>query len=178
MADKISASITYLDVNNNKGTKAITDISPMAGDTAIKNFCVGLLGLTTNTLSQIDRVEKTDITNPPTKADLVVTFDNNATNKACLKLGQERLNSYVLNVANNSTPVFTFTQTVVAPLGFSYSPTMDGRILGHWRFTNVEDSVTELIIQFTFNETATSNQTKYRLIVKRDEWATWEKITE
>ena len=79
MADKISASITYLDANNNKGTKAITDISPTADNGAIKNFCVGLLGLTTNTLSQIDRVEKTDITTATTKPKLSLTLTTQAT---------------------------------------------------------------------------------------------------
>lgn len=74
MADKISATITFVDTANNKGTKAITDISPTATDSAIKNFCVGLMGLTTNTLAQVDRVEKTDITNatPKPKLNLVL----------------------------------------------------------------------------------------------------------
>lgn len=76
MADKISATITYVDTANNKGTKAITDISPTADNRAIKNFCVGLLGLTTNTLSQIDRVEKTDITNATAKPKLTLTLHN------------------------------------------------------------------------------------------------------
>ena len=75
MADKISASITYLDANNDKGSKAVTDISPTADNGAIKNFCVGLLGLTTNTLSQIDRIEKTDITNATTKPKLTLSVD-------------------------------------------------------------------------------------------------------
>ena len=72
MSDKISANITYVDTDNNKGSKAITDISPTADNGAIKNFCVGLLGLTTNTLSQIDRVEKTDITNATAKPKLTL----------------------------------------------------------------------------------------------------------
>ena len=80
MADKISASITYLDVSNNKGSKAITDISPTADNGAIKDFCVGLLGLTTNTLSQIDRVEKTDITNATVKPKLTLTLDQQFAN--------------------------------------------------------------------------------------------------
>ena len=80
MADKISASITYLDASNNKGSKAITDISPTADNGAIKDFCVGLLGLTTNTLSQIDRVEKTDITNATAKTKLTLTLSSEARN--------------------------------------------------------------------------------------------------
>ena len=72
MADKISANITYVDTDNNKGSKAITDISPTADNGAIKDFCVGLIGLTTNTLSQIDRVEKTDITNATPKPKFTV----------------------------------------------------------------------------------------------------------
>lgn len=106
MADKISASITYLDTNNNKGTKAVTDISPTADNGAIKNFCVGLLGLTTNTLSQIDRVEKTDITTATTKPKLALTLTSAAT--------QTRF-------AYNMEPQFDYTlfnETVAA--GFVY----------------------------------------------------------
>lgn len=76
MADKISANITYLDSNQNKGSKAITDINPTADNSAIKDFCTGLLGLTTNTLSQIERVEKTDITNATEKPKLTLEVDN------------------------------------------------------------------------------------------------------
>ena len=81
MADKVSAAITYLDSNQNKGSKSITDINPEADNGAIKNFCVGLVGLTTNTISQIDRVEKTDITHAtptPAKPKLELTIDNTA----------------------------------------------------------------------------------------------------
>ena len=67
MADKISANITYLDSSGKKGTKAITDISTSASNGAIKNFCNGLIGLTTNLVSQIDKVEKTDITSSTVK---------------------------------------------------------------------------------------------------------------
>lgn len=62
MADKISAVISLLDSNQNKSSKTITNISPTATDVAIKNFCVGLNGLTTNVISSIDKVETTNIT--------------------------------------------------------------------------------------------------------------------
>ena len=63
MADKVSATITYLDANNHKGMKAITDINPNADNSAVKNLCAGLNALTTNTLVRIEKIERTDITN-------------------------------------------------------------------------------------------------------------------
>lgn len=72
MADKISATITYLDSSNNKGTKSITDIDPSASASSIKNFCEGLTALTTNTLSTIEKLEKTDITSATAKAAITL----------------------------------------------------------------------------------------------------------
>lgn len=70
MADKINAVMTYLDSSQNKGSKTITDINPNAGDGAIKNLCVALNGLTNNTLSSLEKIERTDITNAVAKATL------------------------------------------------------------------------------------------------------------
>lgn len=63
MADKVSATISYLDSNQRKGMKAITDINPVAANSAIKDFCTGLNALTTNTIVSIEKIERTDITN-------------------------------------------------------------------------------------------------------------------
>ncbi|MBR0061776.1 MAG: hypothetical protein IJP68_09905 [Selenomonadaceae bacterium] len=76
MADKTSATITYVDANGGKGTKSITDISPTADSGAIKNFCVALNALSTNTISAINKVEQTTITNATTKPKLTVQVNN------------------------------------------------------------------------------------------------------
>lgn len=75
MADKTSASISYLDSLNNKGSKSITDISPTADNGAIKNFCVALNALTTNTIVQIDRIEKTNISDAVPKPKLTLNIN-------------------------------------------------------------------------------------------------------
>ena len=120
MADKISASITYLDADNNKGSKAITDISPTADNGAIKNFCVGLLGLTTNTLSQIDRVEKTDITNATPKPKL--TLEVYTETLATLQLNSDTM--FWDSIANWNSSKANFPKIYC-----SYSYTQDGYVL-------------------------------------------------
>ena len=67
MADKVSATISYVDANNRKGMKAITDINPNADNAAVKTLCAGLNALTTNTLQGVEKIERTDITNATTK---------------------------------------------------------------------------------------------------------------
>lgn len=74
MADKVSATISYVDANNRKGMKAVTDINPNADNGAVKNFCTGLNALTTNTLTGVEKIERTDITNATTKPKLTLTM--------------------------------------------------------------------------------------------------------
>lgn len=63
MADsRINASYTVVDASGKKSTKSLTDLSPAASGSQIAALVSGLVGLTTNTLSQIERVETTDIT--------------------------------------------------------------------------------------------------------------------
>lgn len=63
MADKKSAVISYVDSSNNKGSKTITDIADKIASSKVWAFCEALNALSTNTISQVDLVEKTDITN-------------------------------------------------------------------------------------------------------------------
>lgn len=64
MADsRINAEYTFTDVSGKKSTKNLTDLSATATDAQIAALVEGLNSLTTNTLSQINRVETTDITN-------------------------------------------------------------------------------------------------------------------
>ena len=194
MADKISASITYVDTANNKGTKAITDISPSADNGAIKNFCVGLLGLTNNTLSQIDRVEKTDITNAAAKQDLEVTFANIPLMRQNLRLGgkSENTNSHflqflVINPAQ-AYPVKINYETVnntnkpeITKIDFKpvYMPGLPaaGDLHALWDFTAFEGATGNIEITLKFFETLKTNETKYKVTITTDA-PTLEKITQ
>ena len=185
MADKISASITYVDANNNKGSKAVTDISPTADNGAIKNFCVGLLGLTTNTLAQIDRVEKTDITNATTKPKLTVTLstsegaaprfyddkDERVTDagRALLRL-PTGMNQVPFSMKMNNPVANYFT------VQFCYSSTNTGYVTGwwYWSYYGYEET-TVATIDFYFEETETTAATNYRMTISKDP-ATWEQI--
>lgn len=62
MADKKSAVINYVDQANNKGSKTVTDIADKIANSKVWAFCEALNSLSTNTISQVDLVEKTDIT--------------------------------------------------------------------------------------------------------------------
>lgn len=65
-ADKTTVNITYTDPNGKRGSKAITDINPYLSENTTKLFCEGLMGLTDNTVSSIELIQRTDITNPKT----------------------------------------------------------------------------------------------------------------
>lgn len=63
MADRVTAEYTFNDMSNKKSTKNLPYLSTSATDNQIKALVEGLNGLTTNTLTEINRVETTDITN-------------------------------------------------------------------------------------------------------------------
>ncbi|MBR3777118.1 MAG: hypothetical protein IKL02_05950 [Kiritimatiellae bacterium] len=187
MADKISASITYLDANNNKGTKAITDISPNADNGSIKNFCVGLLGLTTNTLSQIDRVEKTDITNGNKPKLTVAMIDN----PSFLKLTGFKNEFMMVRLSTQAVPSYTykFTSPIavknegdanarVAAISFgsnrNASEILDGiGLAGHIENWKSGDTLT---VEFYFDETEETARTTYRLTIRYEAAPTWEQL--
>lgn len=73
---KTSAIITTVGANNKVVSKAITDINPNADNGAIKTLCQSLNSLTNNTLTGVQRVDKTDITTAtPSVAKAEVTLD-------------------------------------------------------------------------------------------------------
>jgi len=169
MADKISASITYVDSSNSKGSKSITDISPTADNGSIKNLCVGLLRLTTNTLSQIDRIDKTDITAATTKPklDLMLTayaMENfnfssapNYSEEDEPKLFvQTNLPSFTYEV-EWSTVAATFVASVVAYNGKVYFATAKG--------TTIEETDVTQTIKIHFEETNTTAATTAQLVI-------------
>lgn len=57
-----SAVITYVDSSNNKGSKTITNIAEDVANSKVWQFCTALNSLSTNMISQVELVERTDIT--------------------------------------------------------------------------------------------------------------------
>ena len=179
MADKISASVTYLDATNNKGTKAITDISPTADNGAIRNFCVGLFGLTTNTLSQIDRVEKTDITNATTKPKLTLQLDAAKVADGKLQYNSDNTRIPLQIFKNpNSVPPFTYKtsaqssslyQSFCVGVNQEPEPDVDGTVtiyaFLYWADSDPASDLGGYDIDFYFDETATTAATHYRLTI-------------
>ena len=182
MADKISANITYVDTDNNKGSKAITDISPTADNGAIKDFCVGLIGLTTNTLSQIDRVEKTDITNATPKPKFTFPVVEEAL--ANLQLGKSDSILWEGIAVWNSTKAnlpkiyctYSYTQGNVTytdlsmKFGFGVEQMLDMADPSNCRLmiylakgTLTADDT--LIVDFICTETPVTRETMYRLTI-------------
>lgn len=167
MADKISATLTYLDATNNKGTKAITDISPTADNGAIKNFCVGLLGLTTNTLSQIDRVEKTDITNAVAKPKLTLTLANDA--KSALMFSRSSDGSYLFS---GTLPAFTYKfeaadTTILDSYFVNFFQSNDRIRFG--AHTTISSTTTETVTATVyFAETDTTAATTAQIVISYD----------
>ena len=66
MADKTSAVINYLDPDGKSASKTITNITPYVPESSTKLFCQELMNLTNNTMSSVEIVQRTDITNPKT----------------------------------------------------------------------------------------------------------------
>lgn len=107
MADsRINASYTVTDATGKKSTKSLTDLSPSASGTQIKNLVEGLVSLTTNTLSQIERVETTDITSG---GKPVPTFEYSSETPdgkisiatAYAQMTQDDMNVYLVNFTSN-----------------------------------------------------------------------------
>lgn len=106
MADKVSATISYVDANNRKGMKAITDINPNADNAAVKTLCTGLNALTTNTLTGIEKVERTDVTNATTKPKVALPDFNTYANLANIKEAEGSYNAALSS--GDHFPNFTY----------------------------------------------------------------------
>lgn len=191
MADKTSATITYLDENNNKGTKSITDISPDADSGAIKNFCTALNALSTNTISSIDKIEKTDITNATVKPKLTLTILT------------ENLATLAISTSNSQTLIATIgaTRPALTTAALFYYPDNEGDPEADWietpypntnpvgdneysYFTGGYDTVGNLdsigasciatdttilkiVVDYMFAETDSTSATTYRLTIRK-----------
>ena len=191
MADKTSATITYVDANGGKGTKSITDISPTADNSAIKKFCVALNALSTNTISTINKVEQTAITTATTKSKLTLTVLN------------ENLATLAISTSNSQALIATIGEikpTLVTAALF-YFPENDGDPEANWietpypntnpiadneyaYFTGGYDesisgdsigasciatdtTISKIVVDYIFAETDTTAATTYRLIIRR-----------
>jgi len=97
MADKTSATITLVDSENKKISKSITDISPTAGNHRIKDFCVALNALSTNTISSIEKIEKTDITAAQGEDPTFTVGGESAVSEPATDFSNGSLRVYVFN---------------------------------------------------------------------------------
>ena len=173
MADKISATITYLDANGGKGSKAITDISPTADNGAIKNFCNAFVGLTTNTVSQIDRIDKTNITNAATKPKLALTLTTYAQsflNFANTPNYEEDNAPQLFN--NTNLPAFTYSTEMTSQSEISMIFVMsimkgtDGKVyFATAKGTTIEETDATQTIKIHFAETDTTAATTAQLVI-------------
>ena len=161
MADKISANITYVDANNNKGSKAITDIGPNADNGSIKNFCVGFLGLTTNTLAQIDRVEKTDITNATTKPKLSLTLSSETTN-ARTNESDTSGELFVETITTNYTYKVTAFQNAAGKFAVNFYKTDENKL--HFETVVSYEAGGSTTYQIYFEETETTAATTAQIV--------------
>lgn len=116
MADKISATINIVDTSNKKSSKSITDISPTATNIAIKNFCVALNALSTNTISSIEKIERTDITNPAKTTRTLTISPSEATPQSTYPLTVNLTYDGTATTAilSGKAPQYTISQNVEA----------------------------------------------------------------
>lgn len=69
-----SINVTALSTNDKTYSRAISYVNPNASDIELKQFATGVIGLTTSTLTKIDRIDKDDITNAAAKPKLSLTL--------------------------------------------------------------------------------------------------------
>lgn len=191
MADKTAATITYIDANGSKGTKSITDISPMADNGAIKNFCTALNALSTNTISTINKVEQTTITNATVKPKLTLTILT------------ENLATLAISTSNSQALIATIeaTRPALTTAALFYYPDNEGDPEANWietpypntnptadneyaYFTGGYDTVfnqnsigascvatdttiSKIVVDYMFAETDSTAATTYRLTIRK-----------
>ncbi|MBR2734098.1 MAG: hypothetical protein IKO74_02400 [Selenomonadaceae bacterium] len=187
MPDKVSATITYLDANNRKGMKAITDINPNADNSAVSALCTGLNALTTNTLTNIEKVERTNITNGNKPKLTVAIIDN----PSFLKLTGFNNEFMMVRLSTQAVPNYTYkftspvcvknegdTNARVADLSFGpvrkNGELLEGiGITGYIHDWKSGDTVT---VEFYFDETEETARTTYRLTIRYEDTPIWEQL--
>ena len=167
MADKVSATISYVDANNRKGMKAVTDINPNADNGAVKNFCSGLNALTTNTLTGIEKIERTDITNATAKPKLTLTLSSTARNGIYIT---DQFTCDILFVETN-LPNFTYEVEARISVTDKFNASLiksDDRIY----FASTTDSTPlesgTYTMKIYFEETETTAATTAQLVISGD----------
>lgn len=168
-ADKTSVNITYLDSKGKKGTKAITDINPNADNGSLKNFCSGLNALTNNTLTGVEKIERTDITSATAKPKLALTLSTIANS---LKYTSSNEDGRLFNEVN--LPAFTYKLATSKLLGnplylsvvidfFPYADNIQFAIKGDTTLTEAEYG--QIIATIFFEETATTAATTAQITI-------------
>ena len=80
MADSTSVIMGLTTTSNKKTSKSITNVDPNASAGDIKTFVDGLNSITSDTLTSITRVQKTDIEGTYADRTVTITKDNDANN--------------------------------------------------------------------------------------------------
>ena len=168
MADKVSATISYLDSNQRKGMKAITDINPAANNSAVKALCTGLNALTTNTLQGIEKIERTDITNATAKTKLSLTLNTSDTflfNMSQPSIGEER-NTDIFNQTN--LPAFTYKVEGDAGLLYNFCVSVyetGGHVCYVTGAGEIESTSETVTLTIYFDETETTAATTAQIVI-------------
>lgn len=84
-ADKTSVNVTFTDTDGEKSSKAITNINPHARDYAVNKFCKDLYGLTNNTITALEKIERTDITTTKNMTAYALSISHAATHRQAFK---------------------------------------------------------------------------------------------
>lgn len=169
MADKVSATISYVDANNRKGMKAVTDINPSADNTVVKNFCSGLNALTTNTLTGVEKIERTDITNATAKPKLALELTSTARNG--IYITDQFYSNQLFNESN--LPNFTYkVESSIPTIGKFNATLLKSSGSGGVYFASTIDSTPAESGTYTmtiyFEETETTAATTAQLVISEN----------
>ena len=184
MATKTSAIITSVGNGNKAVSKAITDINPKADNGAIKTLCESLAGLTNNTLTGIQRVDKTDLS-PTSASKEKFTLNLNETTIAGITFNT-KTNAKQLSYGASTTPAFTIDYhwedadgntvgMVAATIIFGANWNDSTRALTVYIDTTGASAfqIVKLVADLHFAETDTTSATTYRLTVADGETTTF-----
>jgi len=186
MADKKSAVISYVDSSNNKGSKTITDLADKIANSKVWAFCNALNSLSTNTISQVDLVEKTDITNAEYKPELELNL--HTSNIESIAFGDKKLTSVTYGLDGeqpNLSVEYYFEKSdgsvahiCAATIMFSANWSDSTRNIYVFSETTGCSAlqITKLIADLHFAETDSTLATTYRLTVAEGETTTFERI--
>lgn len=179
-ADKVSAIYSYVKPDGSKESKSVTNFLPDADNGAINAFCTALNGLTNNTLSSVEKIERTDVT-----ANSVVkypqTFVHNGDTDAvkAMRIGTPGQHVHIFSKPTYASNGFG---VLIPYVGSSNTP-FNGNIYFNAMYGNdnnayasydlsgllsLADPPSEVTIRFFFEENERSRFTTYDLKIYTD----------